>query len=113
MAEFIPLREEAERRGKLIKAASDRHAPPGEACKLFTNFGAAEIRMIEYVEAHAANCGISTEVAAQLKAGHRGTEEVQKKVCTLAERMQRRGPAGPSGDFDGPDELTGSSKGPS
>ena len=29
MKGFMPLREEAEKRGKLIKAASDRHAPPG------------------------------------------------------------------------------------
>ena len=31
MKGFAPLREEAERRGKLIKAASDRKAPPDEA----------------------------------------------------------------------------------
>src|SRR6266404_4785811 len=31
---FAPLREEAEKRGKLIKEASQRHAPPVEACKL-------------------------------------------------------------------------------
>ncbi len=32
MKEFMPLREEAEKRGKLIKAASERHAGPDEAC---------------------------------------------------------------------------------
>ncbi len=36
--DFLPLREEAERRGKLIKAASDRHAAPEEACKLISQF---------------------------------------------------------------------------
>ncbi len=46
----MPLREEAEKRGKLIKAASERHAPPDEACKLIGNFGQAEIKMIKYVE---------------------------------------------------------------
>ena len=40
----LPLRAEAERRGKLIKAASDRHASPVEACKLIKNFGQAESR---------------------------------------------------------------------
>ena len=50
MKEFVPLREEAEKRGKLIKAASERHAPPDEACKLIGNFGQAEIKMIKYVE---------------------------------------------------------------
>src|SRR5437588_13049398 len=43
---FAPLREEAEKRGKLIKAASDRKAPPHEACKLIGDFGQAELKMI-------------------------------------------------------------------
>ena len=53
MKEFVPLREDAEKRGKLIKAASDRKAPPDEACKLIGSFGAAEVKMIKYVEANA------------------------------------------------------------
>ncbi len=32
MKEFVPLREDAEKRGKQIKAASDHHATPQEAC---------------------------------------------------------------------------------
>ena len=58
MKNFMPLREEAEKRGKLIKAASERHAPPDEACKLIESFGQAEIKMIKYVEANFAKCGI-------------------------------------------------------
>src|SRR5450755_3738854 len=50
---FAPLREEAEKRGKLIKAASDRRAPPDEACKLIMGFGQAEIKMIKYVQTNA------------------------------------------------------------
>lgn len=98
MKEFVPLREEAERRGKLIKAASDRKAPPDEACKLIGNFGQAELKMIKYVEAHAASCGIPPQIADQLKAGHKNTDQLQKKVCSVAQQMQQRGPAvaGPS-----------------
>ena len=81
MKGFMPLREEAEKRGKLIKAASDRHAPPDEACKLIGNFGQAEIKMIKYVEANAAKCGIPPQIADQLKNGHKNTETMQKKVC--------------------------------
>ena len=44
------LREEAEKWGRLIKAASERHAPPDEACKLISKFGQAETNMIKYVE---------------------------------------------------------------
>jgi hypothetical protein len=96
MSEFVPLREEAEKRGKLIKAASDRHAPPDEACKLITSYGQAESKMIKYVETHSAQCGIPAQVAEQLKTGHKGTDALQKKVCNVAQQMQQRGPAGPT-----------------
>ena len=96
MKGFVPLREDAEKRGKMIKAASDRHAAPAEACKLITNFSQAELRMIRYVEANSAKCGIPPQVAEQLKGGHKNTETMQKKVCDVAQQVQTRGPAGPS-----------------
>lgn len=98
MKAFVPLREEAEKRGKLIKAASDRHAPPDEACKLIKSFGQAELKMIKYVEGNAAKCGIPPNVGAQMKDGHKATEAMQTKVCNVAQQMANgpRGPAGPS-----------------
>jgi hypothetical protein len=96
MKGFVPLREEAEKRGKLIKAASDRHASPDEACKLIGNFAQAEIKMIKYVETNSAKCGIPPQIADQLKTGHKNTENMQKKVCTVAQQAQQKGPAGPS-----------------
>ncbi len=81
MKKFLPLREEAEKRGKLIKAAGDRKATPDEACKLIGNFGQAEIKMIKYVETNSARCGIPPQVADQMKTGHKNTENMQKKVC--------------------------------
>jgi hypothetical protein len=100
MKEFVPLRQEAEARGKLIRAASARRAPAAEACELIGNFGRSEIRMIRYVDANSTRCGIPPQVADQLRAGHQNTEAMQKKVCTVAQQEQWRGPAGPVGDFD-------------
>jgi hypothetical protein len=110
---FLPLREEAEKRGKLIKAASDRNATPDEACKLIGNFVQAEVKMLKYVEVNAARCGIPPQILDQLKRGHQGTETMQQKVCSVAQQQQRRpilnlsealgsspkGPSGPTGDF--------------
>jgi hypothetical protein len=93
---FLPLREDAEKKGKLIKAASDRHAPPDEACKIIGNYSAAEVKMIKYVETNAAKCGIPGQVADQLKGGHKNTEALLAKVCGVAEQIKTRGPAGPS-----------------
>jgi hypothetical protein len=93
---FLPLRQEAEKRGKLIKAASERHAPADEACKLIENFGRSEIKMIKYVETHAAKCGIPPQISDQLKNGHKNTESMQQKVCAVAQQQQQRGPTGPT-----------------
>ena len=95
MKNFVPLREEAEKRGKMIKAASERRAPPDEACKLIGNYSKAEQKMISYVEANAAKCGIPPQIGEQLKNGHKNTEAMQQKVCAVA-AQRPTGPAGPS-----------------
>jgi hypothetical protein len=96
MKEFMPLREDAEKRGKMIKAASDRHAGPDEACKLIKNYSQAEVKMLKYIESHQAKCGIPPQIGDQLKAGHKNTEALEVKVCNVAQQMQQRGPTGPS-----------------
>jgi hypothetical protein len=96
MKGFYPLREDAETKGKMIKAASDRHASPEEACKLIGAYSAAEVKMMKYVEANAGGCGIPGSVMEQLKAGHKNTEGLLQKVCSIVERIKARGSAGPS-----------------
>jgi hypothetical protein len=95
MKAFLPLRDDTEKRGKMIKTASEHHATPQEACKLFGNFVQAEIKMIKYVESHATKCGIPPNVAEQMKASHKAAESTQQKVCAIAEQQQK-GPPGPS-----------------
>ncbi|MGJ4995021.1 hypothetical protein ACQR0Z_11435 [Bradyrhizobium sp. HKCCYLS3077] len=106
---FFPLRAEAERRGRLIKAAAERRATPKDACELIRSFSQAELKMIEYVEAHSTDCRIPPDVADLLKAGHKKTETLQTKVCAIAQSGNpglgdvlgppKREPAGPVGDF--------------
>ena len=96
MKGFAPLREEAENRGKAIKAASIRHAPPDEACKLIGNYSQAETSMIKYVEANATKCGIPPQISEQMKKGHEGTQATLKKCTAAAQAQAQRGPAGPS-----------------
>jgi hypothetical protein len=92
MKEFVPLREEAEERGRLIKVASDRHAPADEACKLLGNFIQSEIKMIKYIEANSARCGIPSQIADQFSAGHKKTEAMRTKVCRAAQDAPPHGP---------------------
>ena len=71
-----------ERRGRLVKAASERRAPRDEACQLIGSFSEAELRMIRYVVANSAKCGLQ-HVAARLKTGHAKTEEMYRRICAV------------------------------
>ena len=96
MKAFTPLRAEAEKRGKMIKAAMDKKAGPDEACKLIKDYSKAELKMVKYIETNAAKCGIPPQIGEQMKATHKGTEATQKRACDAAQQVQQRGPAGPS-----------------
>jgi hypothetical protein len=93
---FLPLRQQAEKQGLMIKTASEKHAPPDEACKLIRVFALSELKMIKYIDSHQAKCGIPPQVGDQLKAGHKNTEKMLTNVCDAAKQMAARGPAGPS-----------------
>ena len=90
--EFSSLREEAEKRGRMIKAAVERHAPPDETCKLIASFSQAEVKIIKYIEANAVTCGTPAQITDQLKSSHKNTEALEKKVCNIAEQMETRRP---------------------
>jgi len=98
---FLPLREDAEKKGKLIKAASERHAPPGETCRLIGEYSQAEVKMLKYVEANATKCGIPGRVADQLKDGHKKTETRLTRVCAVAARASGQGRT-----FQGPAQIS-------
>jgi hypothetical protein len=95
MKGFLPLRQEAEKRGSAIKQASERHAPPEEACKLISAFSQSEVKMLKYIEANAQKCGIPPNVGEQMKTGHKNTEGMRQKVCNVAQQQQQRGPIAP------------------
>jgi hypothetical protein len=96
MKEFLPLRQEAEKRGAALKIASDKHQGPEVACKLIGIFMQSEIKMVKYVETNAARCGIPPQILEQLKKGHKGSEAMQEKICSAATQVQKQGPVGPS-----------------
>ena len=84
MNEFLPLRQEAERRGRLTREAGARHASAAEACKLLGNFVAAEEKMLKYVQVNSAVCGIPSNILDQLNTGHERTLEMKARICNAA-----------------------------
>ena len=95
MKEFLPLRQETEKRGQALKVANDKRLGPDVACKLMGSFIQAEVKMIKYVETNSAKCGIPPQISEQLKKGHKGAEAMQEKICNAAAQAQK-GPVGPS-----------------
>jgi len=96
MKDFLPLRQEAEKRGHMLKEASDKHQGPEVACKIITSFIEAEIKMMKYVETNSAKCGIPPQISEQLKKGHKGSEAMKEKICNAAANMKNQPAAGPS-----------------
>ncbi len=94
MKQFLPLREDAEKKVGLIKAAGARKAPPDEACKLITSFFAAEVKMISFIDTNASKCGIPADIGKQMKAGHANTEKMKTQVCGVAAQRAQGGGGG-------------------
>ena len=91
MKKFIPLRQETEKRGKLLQAAGQKkQKTPEEICKLLTSYGDAETKMMKYVESNAAKCGIPPQIGDQLKASHKNTEAMQQRVCGVAQQAAQQ-----------------------
>lgn len=92
--EFGKLRDETEKRGLAIRAASEHKAPPKEACALFTAFTAAEAKMLKYAVDNATWCGIPPQIVEGIKKGHARSNDLRNKVCQMAAAPQV--PRGPS-----------------
>jgi len=88
------LRDEVQRRAKLVQDAGKRHATPQEACKLIGEFSKAELRFMNFVTTKQTACGIPAEIPKQMKASHGHTEQMLKQVCGMASAPQAS--AGPS-----------------
>jgi hypothetical protein len=84
MAKFAPLRQDAEHRARLIKAASERKTSAKEACDLITSYIAAEKLVVDFVTTRQAACNISNEILKQLKANQSRSEQMMKMICKAA-----------------------------
>ncbi len=96
MNEFMPLRDDAQKKAAAIKAASDRHATPVEACQLFKVFSAAEAKVMKYVEQNGTWCGMPPDLYNTMKTNHAKTVEIQTRVCKAAAMGGAAPAAGPS-----------------
>ena len=95
MKEFGRLRDDARKKAGFIEAAGKRENKPTaqEACKLFTNFSAAENKLIKYASENSVWCGIPQQVIEAMKSQQAKTVQVKAQACKAAAAPQRpRGP---------------------
>jgi hypothetical protein len=90
------MRDEVQRRAKLVQEASAKHASAQDACKLIGEFSAAEQRFLNFVMTKQSACQIPADIPKQMKVAHGRTEQMHKQVCKMASAPQGGAPAGPS-----------------
>ena len=78
--EFLPLRQDAEKKAGAIKAAAARKRQP-ELCSAFRIFAAAEAKVVKFVEDNGAECRIPPDALKSMKGNHAKTVEVRNKIC--------------------------------
>jgi hypothetical protein len=94
-AEFVPLREAAEKEALKIRAASEKKQKmtQPEACAAFRALTAAEGKMVKFVKEKNVWCGIPVEALKQMQANLARTSKLRDQVCNAA---RPAGPAAPS-----------------
>src|SRR5262245_24364703 len=60
--ELLSLRDETQKHGMAVQKANERKATVQEACKLFKNLLAAEVKFIKGLEDNSRTCGVPPEV---------------------------------------------------
>jgi len=89
--QFPPIRDQTEKDGGAIKAASDRKAAREEICALFTKFVASETRMVKFLETNQAACGVPPDAIKHVKAQQVKSQQIRKQVCSAGPAA--RGPS--------------------
>jgi hypothetical protein len=93
--DFMALRQEADKKGRLIQEASKKKVPPTVACKLFNDYSASEAKLVKYASTNATKCEIPKEIVDNLTKSHSKTNEIRTRVCEVAASGPPK-PRGPS-----------------
>jgi hypothetical protein len=104
--DFTPLRDDAQKRAGVLQAAIKRKATREEICTLIKGFGAAEAKVVSFVDKNQQQCGIPPDAVKTMKANHQRTTASVNQVCAASPVAAK--PAGP-----GLSEALGVSRAPS
>jgi hypothetical protein len=91
--DFKSLLDEANKRAKAIADASQKKVPPAEACVLFNRLGEAEEKVIKFLSANQAKCGIPDVAIKQNKTNYTAHMQIRTKICEAAKAPKAAGPS--------------------
>ena len=90
--DFVKFRDDAQKKGMAVHAATDRHADRKEVCNLMITFVTAESAMIKFLEDNKTWCGVPDQAIAQAKASHEKSMKFRTMACTEAPESKPKVP---------------------
>jgi hypothetical protein len=81
---FLPLRDDAQKKGSAIAAAEKRHVDRQELCKIVSTFSVAEEKAELFLEKNKGWCGVPDQAIASAKEMHAKTVKFREMVCAPA-----------------------------
>ena len=84
-AEFIPLRDDAQKKGQALQATVDKDKTDrAKICAAFKTFVSAEAKVVKFVKDNGERCGIPDDAAKVMKANHSKSVTMRNRVCSAA-----------------------------
>jgi hypothetical protein len=95
--QFLPLRQEVDKRFEATKAGIAKKGTAPEICNLLTKFSQAETALMKFVEKSSDACPFPADLLTNIKASNAKTEVYRKQACTAAAAPARQArPAAPT-----------------
>jgi len=92
--DFAKLSEDAAKKRGAIEQAGKKKVGPAVACRLFNDYAASEAKLIKFVSANTASCGMPKSLLEDLNKSHAQTTQIRTRVCEVAAAPPK--PRGPS-----------------
>jgi hypothetical protein len=90
LKDFLPLREEMDKRFESVKNMMAKRPSASEACSVLTRFTQAEVVLLKFVEKNSPTCPFPPGLLDNIKASNAKSEGYKKQACTAAAQQQQR-----------------------
>jgi hypothetical protein len=92
--QLMVIKDEVQKNGLALQAATKRKPSPIEGCKLFTAFAASEAKFLHGLEENKATCGVPDDAIKHFRGEFEQVSQMKKQICEAAAQGPRS--VGPS-----------------